>query len=229
MQDARSQRGEHFLSLDPSPHLQRQKSEFTGIKTTAESQGTIRGCLHWRGHSRRRPPHAFRPLLHPKVWPAETRLPEAELREPCEHYYEAITRLMPTVLAMLARSLPHGPHIFVESVSNTPAAPIRLLQYPLAPAGQVTGKAQFGSSAHTDIGTITLMLKDRKLGLEVYDVWEDLWVPITANPDAYVVNMGDMLSKWTSERYKSSLHRVVHKSQRKEGRGFYRRVLCLPK
>ncbi len=150
--------------------------------------------------------------MGPNVWPAENHLPAAALREPCERYYQAIYNLTLTVLAMLARSLPHGPHIFEDFVSGTPAAPLRLLHYPPAPAGKGTGKPQFGSSAHTDFGAITLLLTDKNPGLEVYDALEGRWVPIAPNPDAYVVNVGDMLSKWTGDRYKSSLHRVVHKN-----------------
>ena len=150
--------------------------------------------------------------MGPNVWPEEAHLAVTDFRAPCERYYQALTSLTLTVLAMLARSLPHGPHIFDDFVSNTPAAPLRLLHYPPTPTGQAMGKPQFGSSAHTDFGAITLLLTDRNPGLEVFDAMRDLWVPITPNPDAYVVNVGDMLSKWTSERYKSSLHRVVHKN-----------------
>ena len=152
--------------------------------------------------------------MGPNVWPADRLLPAVDFRQPCERYYDAVSRLAHTVLAVLARSLPHGPHIFDEFVSGTPAAPLRLLHYPPAgPAAEAGSKPQFGASAHTDFGAVTLLLTDRNPGLEVYD--DDAprggrWVPITPDPDAFVVNVGDMLSKWTGGRYKSSLHRVVH-------------------
>lgn len=147
--------------------------------------------------------------MGPNVWPPEQYLATDDFRSPCERYYSAIYSLTLTVFSLLARSLPYGPNIFDEFVSNTPAAPLRLLHYP--PAIAATSKPQFGASAHTDFGAVTLLLTDENPGLEVYDALEERWVPITPNPDAYVVNVGDMLSKWTGGRYKSSVHRVVHK------------------
>jgi isopenicillin N synthase-like dioxygenase len=49
-------------------------------------------------------------------------------------------------------------------------------------------------------------------GLEVLDDVNEEWVPITPNPDSYVVNIGDMLSIWTKSYYKSAMHRVINKS-----------------
>ena len=149
--------------------------------------------------------------MGPNVWPAESLLAAADFRSPCERYYQAIHDLTLRVLALLAATLPYGPHVFDDFVANTPAAPLRLLHYP--PATTTTGsRPQFGSSAHTDFGAVTLLLTDRNPGLEVYDAAEGKWVALAPNPDAYVVNVGDMLSKWTGDRYKSSVHRVVHRN-----------------
>ncbi len=38
------------------------------------------------------------------------------------------------------------------------------------------------------------------------------WIPVEPNSEAYVVNVGDMLSMWTKNIYKSNVHRVVNKS-----------------
>lgn len=120
------------------------------------------------------------------------------------------------VMELLARTLPYGPHIFDNFVANEPAAPLRLLHYPTPtrPVQDLNSEEskQYGASPHTDFGAITLLLQDENPGLEVLDQEKEVWVPIDPNPDTYVVNVGDMLSMWTSNEYKSSVHRVISKN-----------------
>ena len=118
-------------------------------------------------------------------------------------------------MRLLAATLPYGPNVFDTFCDNNPAAPMRLLHYPIPPAPVTSGGdlKQFGASAHTDFGAITLLLQDQNPGLEVLDQNTQAWVPIDPNPDAYVVNVGDMLSFWTGGQYKSSVQRVISKNR----------------
>ena len=153
---------------------------------------------------------ARRFFMGPNVWPQE--LAPADFQQPAEAYLAAITHLTERVLALIAQTLPFGPGIFDDFVSHNPCTPLRVLHYPPTPATEADGaRNQFGSSAHTDFGAITLLLQDENPGLEVLDTATDTWVPLDPNPGAYVVNIGDMLSMWTSGRYKSSWHRVINK------------------
>lgn len=153
--------------------------------------------------------------MGPNVWPPPSLLAPSQLQEPTERYYAAIYKLTLTILDLIAATLPYGPHVFDTFTSNTPAAPLRLLHYP--PAPPVTEKRQLGASAHTDFGAITLLLQDSNPGLEVLDLnnttVNDGFVLVPPNPAAYVVNVGDMLSKWTGNEYKSSIHRVINRTE----------------
>jgi isopenicillin N synthase-like dioxygenase len=149
-------------------------------------------------------------LMGPNLWPPSTLVPETVFREPMERYYDLMFNLSLTVMDILAAGLPYGPKVFEEFVSNDAVASIRLLHYP----PQVTAAAnQFGAGAHTDFGAITLLLQDEIGGLQVWDYKGKVWVDVTPNRDAYVVNVGDMLQMWTGGKYKSALHRVINRSK----------------
>lgn len=147
--------------------------------------------------------------MGPNVWPFPSLLAASQFQQPAERYYDAIYKLTLTVLGLIARTLPYGPNVFEKFTADIPSVTLRLLRYPPA---QKTEKRQLGASAHTDFGAITLLLQDENPGLEVLDTATNTFVPIRPNPYAYVVNIGDMLSKWTKNEYKSSVHRVINHS-----------------
>jgi isopenicillin N synthase-like dioxygenase len=65
--------------------------------------------------------------------------------------------------------------------------------------------------AHTDFGNVSVLLQEEDSeGLEVFYPPTQTWVPVPAKPHSYVINMGDMMQKWTAGYYRSALHRVVN-------------------
>ncbi|CAG8883006.1 unnamed protein product [Penicillium egyptiacum] len=141
------------------------------------------------------------------VWPDEAKLAHTDFRTPCEQYHQALSALGKQIMKLIERTLPYGSGIFDDFVSNNPITPMRILHYPPAIS---TEQPQYGASAHTDFGAITLLLQDESPGLEVMDSRTGAWVPVPPNPSAYVVNIGDMLSRWTRDEYVSSVHRVIN-------------------
>ena len=155
---------------------------------------------------------AGRFFMGSNVWPDPALVPIQSFRQPVEEYHAALTALTIRLLRIVEDSLPHGKGIFDDFVSNNPITPMRILHYP--PTRESTDRRQYGASAHTDFGAITLLLQDESPGLEVLDRGTGSWVRVPPDPDAYVVNVGDMLSFWTGGKYVSSMHRVINRTPR---------------
>ena len=156
-------------------------------------------------------------LMGPNLWPNPALIPEEVFRRPLEEYYDRIFALSLKVLDVVIKGLGFGDGyedgvnggVFKEFVSNDAVASVRLLHYPPDESGD---ERQLGAGAHTDFGAITLLLQDKVGGLQVWDYKDEIWRDVEPNPDAYVVNVGDMLQMWTAGTYKSSLHRVINRS-----------------
>jgi isopenicillin N synthase-like dioxygenase len=158
---------------------------------------------------------AGRILMGSNVWPDPSWLSEEEFRQPAERYHADLLELTVQLLRLVERTLPYGPGVFDDFITSDPITPMRMLHYPPAApteADEEQKQKQYGASAHTDFGAITLLLQDQSPGLEVLDRNTGAWVSVPPNPDAYVVNVGDMLSFWTKGEYVSSIHRVNNRN-----------------
>src|SRR6202041_1189802 len=96
---------------------------------------------------------------------------------------------------------------FFDAGLRGPAAPLRLLRYPPHPAGAKYN--QLGAGAHTDWGWITLLAQDECGGLEVETAAGD-WIRAEPIPGTFVVNLGDLVPRWTNGLYHSNMHRVMN-------------------
>lgn len=68
---------------------------------------------------------------------------------------------------------------------------------------------QLRTGAHTDYGALTILaMTEANGGLEAR-MADGQWVPVQAGPGELVVNLGDMMQRWTNDRWVSTLHRVV--------------------
>jgi len=159
------------------------------------------------------------------IWP---KLPG--FHEALDAYYLPMLDLGRHVMQLLARSLGEPDDRF-DAAFRAPSASLRLLRYPPQPAGA----PQLGAGAHTDWGAITLLAQDDSGGLEVEDAHGE-WLRATPVPDTFVVNLGDMIARWTNGRYHSNPHRVanVHTGRNRHSivlffnPEYYTPVACLP-
>ena len=98
------------------------------------------------------------------------------------------------------------PEDFLDEAHRYPATSLTYNYYPALDPDAV-GRTQWGISPHTDYGSVTLLSQDALGGLEVRDA-QDRWIDVPPIPGAFVVNLGDLFSRWTNGIYRSSLHRA---------------------
>jgi isopenicillin N synthase-like dioxygenase len=125
-------------------------------------------------------------------------------REQMLAYYAAVRALGDRLMALLALSLDLPEDYFVEMYAQ-PSGNVRLIHYPPQPADATFN--QIGAGAHTDWGGLTLLLQDDTGGLEVQNTAGD-WIAAPPIPGTFVINLGDLIQRWTNDLYRSNMHRV---------------------
>jgi isopenicillin N synthase-like dioxygenase len=162
----------------------------------------------------------------PNRWPAAL----SDFKPAMTDYFREVRRVAEEVLSALAITL-DLPADYFALFSETPVATLRLLHYPPQPGNPLPDEK--GCGAHTDWGAVTILLQDDAGGLQVR--YRDRWIDAKPIPGSFVVNIGDLMARWTNERYQSTLHRVINKSGRPrysipfffDGSSNYR-VACIP-
>ena len=92
---------------------------------------------------------------------------------------------------------------------DCPTTWLRLLHYPPQPPIADL----YGSAPHTDFGCLTLLVQDEVAGLQVKTADGD-WLKVEPDRSTLIVNIGDMLHRWSNGILKSTPHRVVNSSGR---------------
>ncbi|PWR01515.1 isopenicillin N synthase family oxygenase [Meridianimarinicoccus roseus] len=151
------------------------------------------------------------PFRAPNRWPED--LPG--FAEAARAYYDACLALGVDLHRAFARDLGLPEDHFVGSFS-APLATLRLLSYP--PGSGAPG--EIGAGAHTDYGSITLLMTDGEAGLQVRPRGGD-WTEVPHVPGAFVVNIADCLMRWTNDIYVSTPHRVLPPRNRRRSLAFF--------
>jgi isopenicillin N synthase-like dioxygenase len=167
------------------------------------------------------------PLHGANLWPQN--LPG--WRETVETYFAAMERLSRTLLNGLALSLdlPWG---YFDSCLVNHMSSVRMLHYPPHPTADPD--REVGCGAHTDWGALTVLAQDDTGGLEIRHASGD-WIAALPRRGTFIVNLGDMMARWTNDLYASTPHRVLNRSTRDRysaafffDPAFHTRVECLP-
>ncbi|CAE7521957.1 hxnY, partial [Symbiodinium pilosum] len=138
----------------------------------------------------------------PSQLPSEEEL--AGFRAVLDEYASEMFRLARRLLALMALAL-GKPRDFFEQHLTQPVATHRLLHYwPLEDYN-----TEIGVGEHTDYGLLTILKQDMVGGLQVLNAKDGRWIHCCPVKNAFVINLGDMLSRWTAHRFKHDPQNLV--------------------
>jgi len=134
------------------------------------------------------------------MWPDN---PET-LRSAYETYFAKMEHLCSEILKLMAIALELPEDWFDDKFEN-PTSLLMANWYPPVTGEMPSGQLRRGE--HTDYGAFTIVAPEQIPGLQI--AVEDEWIDVGLVENGYVVNIGDLLARWTNDRWTSTLHRVV--------------------
>ncbi|KAF2804603.1 Clavaminate synthase-like protein [Mytilinidion resinicola] len=172
-----------------------------------------------------RPPFEALQGLNP--WPEE---PE-ELRPFYEDYIQECMRVCSTLLGAMGVALKLSPaldaaapasteddDVFVRNTTNSFWI-MRMIGYPplAKPLSSKNGNEdrveEFSCGEHSDYGCLTLLLADPTKNALQVRLKSGGYLNVDPVPGAFVVNIGDMVERWTNGQWHSVRHRVIHRGE----------------
>lgn len=148
----------------------------------------------------------------PSMLPGENHWPDAvpgfrDAVEACQRELEALAR---RVLCGISESLGLPPEAIAADCDPPGGSCLWLLHYPaVAP---VQGRPGQGTSSHTDLSPLAIIVQDDVGGLEVRG--DEGWEPVDARHQPWVCQMGDMVGRWSNGVFKPNVHRVCSPTDR---------------
>ena len=153
------------------------------------------------------PEYAYAPAagrhFAPNLWPARP----PEIRAVWSEYYRSMSALAATLMRIFALALDLNETFFDDKI-NHHISRLRVRNYPALQAPPKAGQLRAG--AHSDYGSLTILnTQDRPGGLQVYNAMGE-WVDVPIIEGTFVINIGDLMARWTNDAWVSTLHRVVN-------------------
>ncbi|QHI99249.1 isopenicillin N synthase family oxygenase [Xylophilus rhododendri] len=124
-------------------------------------------------------------------------------REAYTEYFDAMSQLARELMRIFALALKLDERFFDDKIDRH-ISMFRVLSYP--PQREAPLPGQLRAGAHSDYGSLTIVLPDDK-GLQVFNK-AGQWVDVPLVPGSLVVNIADLMMQWTNDQWISTLHRV---------------------
>ena len=139
----------------------------------------------------------------PNLWPEH---PE-QLQAVWSSYYRAMSTLAATLMRIFALALDLDETFFDDKIDRH-ISRLRVRNYPEQKHAPSPGQLRAG--AHSDYGSLTILnTEDRPGGLQVFNA-AGHWVDVPIIEGTFVINIGDLMARWTNDAWVSTLHRVIN-------------------
>ncbi|WRZ31544.1 isopenicillin N synthase family oxygenase [Streptomyces phaeochromogenes] len=179
-------------------------AEANGYSEGTETPPDLKESLSFATHEPFDDPEVDAEWYAPNVWPAEA----PGLRALCEEYLARMAELENHLLALLGEALGLEPDFFTRHMDH-PTYGFNINWYPGTEVIGEPEEGQFRIGPHTDFGTVTILDRQAgKGGLQVYTD-EGGWEDAPFDPEAFTINIGDLMARWTGDRWRSGRHRVL--------------------
>ena len=137
----------------------------------------------------------------PNQWPRKP----AEFRAAWSAYYEEMEKLAATIMCIFALALELPENFFADKIDQHTSA-MRALNYPDLSAPPAPYQLRAGE--HSDYGSLTILLTEPAPGgLEIFTT-HGTWLEVPVLEGSLIINIGDLMARWTNDRWVSTLHRV---------------------
>ncbi|MFP1681700.1 isopenicillin N synthase family dioxygenase [Alloalcanivorax sp. C16-1] len=139
----------------------------------------------------------------PNRWPDRP----SDFADAAADYYRRVETLAEQLMELTALALGLDEQFFADKIDRHITA-MRINFYPEQKTAPEPGQLRAGE--HTDYGLLTILNGENKPGGLQVQVRDGEWIPVETAPDTFVVNIGDLLMRWTNDRWVSNVHRVVN-------------------
>ena len=143
------------------------------------------------------------PSFAPNLWPVEP----AGLQAAMKAYWHEVTALAHRLLGISALAL-GLPRNYFAAMTDRHISMLRLICYPAYDRPPSDGQLRAG--LHTDLNMLTFVHANSDIGGLEVQARNGTWIAPPASPDLFVVNVGDILMRWTNDCWVSTPHRVAN-------------------
>lgn len=137
------------------------------------------------------------------IWPDEP----LGFADAADEYYRAMDRLSQNLCRASALALGLDEHFFGDKIDRHITA-VRINHYPRQENPPADGQLRAG--AHTDYGMLTILSGENAPGGLQVLTRQGTWVDVPTDRYRLVCNIGDLLMRWTNDRWVSNTHRVLN-------------------